>query len=318
MNTEHHIPNADKAEERGGLRLKWYALLLTGLSLGGMDTDAKELTPREAYNQGVQALGKGYLRESESWLLRAVTSQQESFQPPALYNLGHVRFQQGQELLKGESPREPLLDRSVTAGEDGVDAIARANGALKSENLSAIIDAYLTGRATRKEMRIANEDVQRALDLYGSVLFRWRRSVGDFRSSDEMRASEDAQFNADVVQKHIEELLKQAKKLEEQKKDLAGLRAELKKKLAELRKKIPDGMMQPGQGDPDEEDEDEQPPPKPDSGFEDRMGKEGEQRGITPEIAQQILEALGLNGDRKLPIGGDEQTPPRDKKGKDW
>jgi hypothetical protein len=31
------------------------------------------------------------------------------------------------------------------------------------------------------------------------------------------------------------------------------------------------------------------------------MGKEGEQRGITPEIAQQILEALGLNGDRKLP-----------------
>jgi hypothetical protein len=58
--------------------------------------------------------------------------------------------------------------------------------------------------------------------------------------------------------------------------------------------------------------------PKPDSGFQDRVGQEGEKRGITPEIAQQILEALGLNGDRKLPIGGDEQTPPRDKKGKDW
>jgi hypothetical protein len=208
MNTEHHIPNAAKAEARGGLRLKWYALLLTGLSLGGMDTDAKELTPREAYNQGVQALGKGYLRESESWLLRAVTSQQESFQPPALYNLGHVRFQQGQELLKGESPREPLLDRSVTAGEDGVDAIARANGALKSENLSAIIDAYLTGRATRKEMRIANEDVQRALDLYGSVLFRWRRSVGDFEVRTRCAQARMRNSMRTSCKKHIEELLK--------------------------------------------------------------------------------------------------------------
>jgi hypothetical protein len=155
--------------------------------------------------------------------------------------------------------------------------------------------------------------------LYGSVLFRWRRSVGDFRSSDEIRTSDDAQFNARVVERHIEELLKHAKKLEEQKQELAGLRSELKKKMAELRKKIPDGMIQPGQGDPDEEDEEEEKEqPKPESGFQDLAGQEGEQRGITPEIAQQILEALGLNGNRKLPLGGDQQTPPRDRKGKDW
>jgi hypothetical protein len=319
MNTEHHFPDAAVPAICASAiwRAAQVAILFAGLS--GLEAKGREMSPREAYNQGVQALGKGYLRESESWLLRAVGSQQESYQPPALYNLGHVRFQQGQELLKGESAREPLLEQSVTASEDGADAIARANGALKSENLSAIVDAYLTGRATRKQLRIANEDVQRALDLYGSVLFRWRRSVGDFRSSNEMRASEDAQFNAKVVERHIEELLKTSKKLEEQKQDLAGLRSELKKKMAELRKKIPDGMIQPGQGDPDEEDEDEpKDQPKPDSGFQDRAGQEGEKRGITPEIAQQILEALGLNGDRKLPIGGDEQTPPRDKKGKDW
>jgi len=295
------------------------AVALAGLGFGAAAVQAREMSPREAYNQGVQALSRGYPRESESWLLRAVGTQQESYQPPALYNLGHVRFQQGQELLKGESSRESMLDQSVTASEDGADAIARASGALSSENLSAIIDAYLTGRATRKQMRVASEDVQRALDLYGSVLFRWRRSVGDFRSSDEMRASEDAQFNAKVVQQHIDELLKHSKKLEEQKQELQGLRSELKKKMAELRKKIPDGMIQPGQGDPDEEDEEDQkPPPKPDSGFQDQAGKEGEKRGITPEMAQQILEALGLNGDRKLPIGGDEQAPPRNKKGKDW
>jgi hypothetical protein len=254
MNTEPHFPNALVA---GILACANRRAVRIGVLLGGLyalDASGREMSPREAYNQGVQALGKGYLRESESWLLRAVGSQQESYQPPALYNLGHVRFQQGQELLKGESAREPLLEQSVTASEDGADAIARANGALKSENLSAIIDAYLTGRATRKQLRIANEDVQRALDLYGSVLFRWRRSVGDFRSSNEMRSSDDAQFNAKVVERHIEELLKHSKKLEEQKQDLAGLRSELKKKMAELRQEDPDGMIQPGQGDPDEED----------------------------------------------------------------
>ena len=311
------LPNTETVVNHGHALLP---LVLVMIAMSEPAASGKELSVREAYNQGVQALGKGYLRESESWLLRAVASQKDAFQPPALYNLGHVRFQQGQELLKGESPRESVVERSVMAGEDGADSIARANGALKSENLSAIIDAYLTGRATRKEMRLANEDVQRALDLYGSVLFRWRRSVGDFRSSDEMRASEDAQFNAKVVARHIEELLKQAKKLEQEKQELASLRAELKKKMAELRKKIPNGMVQPGQGEPDEEDEDEpQQQPKPDSGFQDLAGKEGDQRGITPEIAQQILEALGLNGDRKLPLGGDEQQPPpRNKKGKDW
>ena len=35
---------------------------------------ARELTPRELYNQGAQSLEKGYLREAESCLLRATAS----------------------------------------------------------------------------------------------------------------------------------------------------------------------------------------------------------------------------------------------------
>jgi hypothetical protein len=110
------------------------------------------------------------------------------------------------------------------------------------------------------------------------------------------------------------------KELQKQKEDMAAMRAELKQKLAELRKKIPDGMFQPGEGEPDEDDEEDEKgkKPEPDSGWQDRGGREGDQRGITPEIAQQILEALGLTGDRKLPLGGDEQSKPRDRKGKDW
>ena len=203
--------------------------------------------------------------------------------------------------------------------DQGNEAIGRADGALKKDDLMGIIEAYMNGRASRKQLRLVNEDIQRALDLYGSVLVRWRRSVGDFRSADEMKTSEDAQHNASVVQRHIEELLKHLKKLEEQKQEVGGTRAELKKKMAELKKKIPDGMMQPGQGEEEEDDEEEgKEQPKPESGFQDRAGREGEKRGITPEIAQQILEALGINGDRKLPVGGDEQAKPRDRKAKDW
>jgi hypothetical protein len=296
------------------------SVLLIGISLALAPTSPAEITPRDAYNQGTQALGKGYLRESENWLLRAAGSQRESLQPPALYNLGHVRFRQGNELLKGETARQPLLDRADTATEEGGDAISNADRALKSDNLMAILEAYMNGRVSRKQLRLANEDVQRALDLYGAVLVRWRRSVGDFRSSNELVSSKDAQENASTVERHIEELLKHKNQLEQQKQAMSGMRSELKKKLAELKKKIPEGMIQPGQGEEDEEDDEEEgkDQPKPDSGFQDRGGPEGEKRGITPEIAQQILEALGLTGDRKLPLGGEEETRPRDRKGKDW
>lgn len=278
---------------------------------------ARDISPREAYNQGVDALKKGQLREAENWLLRSTAAQRESLQPPALYDLGHVRFRQGEELLKGEQSRQPLIDRGDNANDDGVDATMRANRALKKDQLNDILEAYMSGRPVRKQLRLAHEDVQRALDLYGAVLVRWRRSVGDFRSSDELRASEDASFNARVVERHIEELLKHVQELEKQQQQLGGTRAELKEKMAELKKKIPDGILQPGEGEEEDEEEEDGQQPKPEPGMQ-RAGEEGEKRGITPELAQQILEALGLKGDRKLPIGGDEQAKPRDRKGKDW
>jgi TolA-binding protein len=310
-----------RAALAGRLRpLAWRASFVLLASSFALSARA-DFTPREAYNQGVDALRKGYLREAENWFLEATAQQRESLQPPALYDLGHVRFLQGKELLKGESPRQPLIDHADTANEDGVDATMKAKRALKTDQLDQILEAYLNGRPVRKQLRLAHEDVQRALDLYGAVLVRWRRSVGDFRSSDELKRSEDATFNAHVVERHIEELLKQVKQLEQQKQQIGQTRQELKEKMKELKGKIPDEMKQPGQGDDDDEEEDEpgKEQPKPESGWKDQTQKEGEKRGITPEIAQQILEALGLKGDRKLPVGGDEQqNKPRDRKTKDW
>jgi tetratricopeptide (TPR) repeat protein len=288
--------------------------------LAASASGARELSPRELYNQGAQSLEKGYLREAESYLLQAASSNLASLQPPALYDLGHVRFRQGKELLKGEQPRQPMIDRAENATDDGQDAIREAERALKSENLEQIIGAYLAGRGARKQLRLANEDVQRALDLYGAVLVRWRRSVGDFRSTVELRTNDqDAEFNAKVVQRHIDELLKQLKELAEKKQQLGKTRGDLKKKMEGLKGKIPKEMMRPGQGEnEDDEDEEGGEQPKPESGWQDQVGKTGEKRGITPEMAQQILEALRLNGDRKLPVGDEQQAPPKDRKGKDW
>jgi tetratricopeptide (TPR) repeat protein len=336
MSKQFHQPAAETrgiADARGTgwhtrFRKEVCALMIWGIGLSAASAATRELTPRELYNQGSQSLEKGYLREAESCLLRAAGSNIESLQPPALYDLGHVRFRLGQELLKGEQPRQPMIDRAENARDDGQDAIREANRALQDDDLNHIIGAYNAGRGVRKQLRLANEETMRALDLYGAVLVRWKRSVGDFRSTVELRSDDhDAQFNADVVQRHIDELQKQMKELADKKEEVGKTRAELKKKLAELRKKIPDGMIQPGQGEPDDEDDEDEPkdPQKPDSGFKDELGREGEKRGITPEMAQQILEALGLKGDRKLPIGpdgkipgGDEKTPPKNKKGKDW
>src|SRR5215471_1348533 len=54
-------------------------------------------TPREFFNAGTQELRDGKLREAEASLETALASQNSSLQPPALYNLGWVRFVQGAE-----------------------------------------------------------------------------------------------------------------------------------------------------------------------------------------------------------------------------
>ena len=329
MNSQHSTSNIQSRRSVTARRAHW--MLGVGCWVLGVAVSTaasvREPTPRDLYNQGAQSLEKGYLREAESCLLRATGSNVAKLQPPALYDLGHVRFQLGNELLKGEQPRQPMIDHAENAHDDGQDAIREADRALKEDELNHIIGAYNAGRGVRKQLRLANEEVMRALDLYGAVIVRWKRSVGDFRSAVELRTDDrDAAFNADVVQRHIDELQKHMKELAEKKEELGKTRGDLKKKLAELRKKIPDGRMQPGQGEDDEDDEDEpKDPQKPDSGFKDEQKPEGEKRGITPEMAQQILEALGLKGDRKLPIGpdgkipgGDEKTPPKNRKGKDW
>src|ERR1700759_274159 len=52
-------------------------------------------TPRELFNAGTQNLRAKQFSEAESYLESVLASQTQQFEPPALYNLGHVRFSQG-------------------------------------------------------------------------------------------------------------------------------------------------------------------------------------------------------------------------------
>ena len=302
-------------------------------------------TPRELYNNGLNKLREGNLKEAETMLRDAANSGQDRIITPALYNLGHVRFSQGKETLKGEGNRQQMLDSAAAA-------VAVAEEVLRSEkpiaelstNVQELIEAYMEGRAARKQLRASHEANTRTFDLLGTALAKWRRSVGDFRSACELEPSDaDAAFNADVVERHIKELLKFKEELEQQAAEVEQKRAELKKMMGKLRGKIPDEMMQEGDGEEEDEDSEEEkgkkPKDKPGQKQEQRIGGE---REISPEMGEWLKETMkqrtmnvgpdgqpigGSDSNEPDPLGqprrdgrfpGGQQQPPKGKKGKDW
>jgi Ca-activated chloride channel family protein len=102
------------------------ALMLTVLwpvnAWSATDRTASLKTPRDFYNEGVRLLNEGNFRDAEGWLLKAAGSNNERIQPPALYDLGHVRFQQGKELLKGQQERQPMMESAARSEQGGQDS----------------------------------------------------------------------------------------------------------------------------------------------------------------------------------------------------
>ena len=98
-----------------GLWPKVIPLLLALTTLGASPSapapeQTPPTTPREFYNAGARQLRAGKLREAEASLESALASQNQRLQPPALYNLGLVRFGQGVEQLKkgpAAKPKKP-------------------------------------------------------------------------------------------------------------------------------------------------------------------------------------------------------------------
>jgi hypothetical protein len=274
--------------------------------------------PREFYNEGTLRLREGKLRDAEADLQIAVASNNDRLQPSALYNLGHVRFRSGMEALKEMADQGPTRTRTHAAANSAQQVIQAADAALASDDLLAIVQAYMRGRGVRKELKGALEAVKRAMDSYGAVLLRWQRASGDFKSAFELQPKmEAARFNGDVVDQHIAALVDFIKLMQQAMGEGEEKRKELGEKMEQLKKKLPNGMQDMGDGD-DEEDSEEQKMKGPQEGQMEKPARTGREMAITPEEARRLLESLRLDVNRKLPMGDQQTGQPKDRVGKEW
>ena len=173
-------------------------------------------TPREFYNAGSRQLGAGKLREAEASLESVLASQNQRLQPPALYNLGLVRFGQGVEQLKKGPPAKPTVARGQGAAQQADAALRQADEALGGNDVQKMVAAYMRGRGARKELKAATEAVRRALQVHGAALARWERSLGDFKSTLELdSANPDARHNAEVLDRCIAKLVDSLREMQQ-------------------------------------------------------------------------------------------------------
>ena len=275
---------------------------------------APPASPREYFNAGTRQLSAGKLREAEASLETALTSQDLRLQPPALYNLGIVRFKQGLEELKKGPAAKPAVARGQSATQQGDEALHQAEGALASNDVLRMVAAYMRGKGARKELKGATEAVQRALKAHGSTLARWERSSGDLKSTLELNSADsDARYNAEIVDRCIAKLVDSIQELQQCSNGTCNKRNELSDALKKLKGHIPNPNMPPGEAADDDEDQE----PQPQSAQQEGPSKDGQETTLSPEQAAWLLDSYRLDSERRLPMG---ETPgqPKERSRPTW
>jgi tetratricopeptide (TPR) repeat protein len=278
--------------------------------------------PRELYNAGTEKLRAGKLTDAETLLESSLVKQDARVQPAALFNLGHVRFAQGNEELKKTPDAAGTTRRTQAATADGVGAISKVKDALANNDVSQMVEAYLAGRGVRKEMRAATEAVQRAMEADGKTLLKWRRSLGDFRSAAELNpADTNAARNAEIVEQAIAKLVDSLREMQQAAGNLAGKQSELNSLLKQLKGKIPAPNSPPGAAgeDGDEGEDGDRPLPESLSGLKESASGGGQEMDlkISPEEAGQLLNNIQPDG-KQLPMGQGEPGKPKGRSGRIW
>ena len=184
--------------------------------------------PRELYNAGTEKLRAGKLSDAETLLESSLSKQDERVQPAALFNLGHVRFAQGNEELKKTPAAAATTKRSRAVAEVGAGAIQKAAVALAGNDVQQMVEAYFAGRGVRKEMRAASAAVQRAMEAHGKTLLKWRRALSDFKSAAELNpADTNAVRNAEIVEQAIARLVDSMREMQQSAASLGGKQSQL-------------------------------------------------------------------------------------------
>jgi hypothetical protein len=283
---------------------------------------AQNETARGLYNAGTDLLRAGKLSDAETLLQSSVAKQDGRVQTAALFNLGHVRFAQGTEELK-KAPAG-AAKQSVAAAADGAGAIQKAVDALAGSDVQQMVDAYIAGRGTRREMQAATKAVQRAMEQYGRTLSKWRRSLSDFQSAAELNpADTNAVHNAEVAAQAIAKLVDSLREMQQAAGNLSGKQNDLGNLLKQLKGKIPAANMPPGASGGEAEDEGDggdQPSPESLSGLKEaRTGDTGQDAGlkISPEEAGALMNGIQPDG-KQLPMGPGDLGQPKNRSGRIW
>lgn len=281
-------------------------------------------TARGFYNAGTEKLLAGKWDDAETLLESSLARQDERVQPAALYNLGQTRFAQGIAELKKSPDGAATVKHSVGAAVDGANAIQQATDALASNEVRQMVEAYLAGQGTRRELRAATKAVQQAMAPYGKTLVKWRRALDDFQSAAELNpADTNAAHNAEIVGHAIARLVDSLKEMQQIATQLGGKKSELDQLMKQLKGKIPAQDMPPGAPggqDDDEGDDGKLPSPESLTGQkESDKGGGGQELGlkISPEQAGQIMNSLQPDG-KQLPMSQGEPGTPKNRSGRTW
>ncbi len=298
-----------------------FALAICCRALAGVETNAAApVTARDFYNAGTDLLVAKKFAAAEEMFQTALAAQDERVQPPALYNLGHARFDEGAGLLKKGPDAQKVAAQGNAALAAGDQAIRQAESSLAQNNLGNMVAAYLEGRGARRELRDAEKAVQAAMETYGKTLQKWQLAADDFKSAAELNpADTNAARNAQIVERGIAKLVDSLRQMQAMMGAMGKQRQDLGKMLSKLKGRIPASDAPPGAAGDGDEDE---PGVQPDSlaGQKEGASRQGDQLQIplSPDQAGQLLDGLSLDGSRRLPMSDKQGAPPNDKKGRDW
>jgi tetratricopeptide (TPR) repeat protein len=297
-------------------------MLAMGCRASALDqtTAAAPVTARDFYNAGTELLARTNFADAEKMFQSALAAQDDRVQPPALFNLGHTRFGEGAELLK-KGPDAQKVSAQGNAALAAGDAALRSTAAALAENdLDRMVAAYLAGRGARHELREAEKTVQSAMETYGKTLQKWQRAADDFKSAAELNpADTNAAWNAEIVERGIAKLVDSVRQMQEMMGAMGKQRQDLGKMLSKLRGQIPAPNAPPGAAG-DEDDDDDNVQPDSLAGQKEDASRAGEQlqAPLSPEQAGQILDALSIDGSRRLDMSDKEGKPSQVRNHGNW
>ena len=316
-------------------------LILMSAGLAADKAPADELAKldaRELHNRGTQRLAEGDLVGAEEALRASLGRDIDPLRPPALHNLGHVRFGKGKTVLGGKSAGDvtelsiarsylEAADADISDMKDQIELLDKAKAEGREPDYVPATSALGGGISTFRTIKKLIPKEEAMVTKRMGVIATWTRSVSDFRGAHELDAADtQAKENADSIEELLRALRRETNALEEaieaQRKKLEELRAVIQ----ELVKRIPDDKLPQNTEGEEEADENFLPPerqkPKPGNG-DPKKGKPGEERKMTEQEARGSLEGLKNEFGRKMPAGGQDGKggtggKPNDKKGKDY